>query len=303
MKNNSRMKKAGTDTAESRVPRSVACFFLVVLMLCTTFAGCLEDEETTPPPPGTPLHAWDMAAGSQMYGILKRTIGETVDFNAPKYNATVNITSVGQNNIQLDWVNHYPRYDNETNMTVTESDNGTVAVNGFGTAHAFTPPWYFNDTFSETPSSMLWLSKEVFSEVMDHTGDRNSSFDFDFWGEPALWIVKEIIEALGFDVEFNITFVRDITYKVRHNDKVVYMDAVQLTDPLNNYYIVMNNSNNPLVMEFHYGFNNWTAWEIQHTDPGVNILTLWNLWTTGLGYKILDLRGGTLREVGTYGEE
>jgi len=105
------------------------------------------------------------------------------------------------------------------------------------------------------------------------------------------------------DVHFNLTYVRDITYKVLHNGNIVYLDAVQLTDPLNNYYIVMNNTANPLVLEFHYGFNNWTAWEIAHTDPTINILSAWNLWTTGLGYKILSLHNGNIREVGTYFED
>jgi len=272
---------------------------LLAVIMILPVCGCLDDKETTPPKEGTTLYNWDLAVNAEIYGILKRTLLD-IDFDAHDFNATLTITDVKQDSLELDWVNHYPQFNNQTNTTETASHNGAVKVNGFGDAHEFTPPWYFNDTFSQTSSSMVWLSREVFQEVMDPSTDYTSDFDFDFWGEPALWIVKEIIEVLGFDVDFNITFVRDITYRVMHDGEEIYLDAVQLTDPLNNYYIVQDNADNPLVLEFHYGFNNWTAWEIAHTDPTVNMLTAWNLWTTGLGYKVLALDGGTTREVGTY---
>jgi len=272
---------------------------IAVIIFILPFSGCLDDKETTPPEKGTTLYNWDLAVNAEIYGILKRTLLD-IDLDAPDFNATLTITDVTQHTVTLDWVNHYPQFNNDTNTTETATNSGTVAVNGFGDAHEFTPPWYFNDTFSQTPSSMVWLSREVFQEVTDPDTNFTSDFDFDFWGEPALWIVKEIIEVLGFDVEFNLTFVEDVTYRVMHDGQEIYLDAMRLTDPLNNYYIVQDNADNPLVLEFHYGFNNWTAWEFTHTDPTVNILTAWNIWTTGLGYKVLELNEGTTREVGTY---
>ena len=111
---------------------------MTILPLC----GCLDDKETTPPEEGTTLYNWDLAVNAEIYGILKRTL-LNIDLDAHDFNATLTITDVGQNSVELDWVNHFPQFNNQTNATETISYNGTVQVNGFGTAHEFTPPWYF----------------------------------------------------------------------------------------------------------------------------------------------------------------
>ena len=169
-----------------------------------------------------------------------------------------------------------------TPSTEQVSETGTIVSTGLTSAHEVFLPLYWQPGTHRTETSLIWLSREAFTELMETRRTRWSPDVVTRFAQLPLSMVQEIEEKVDEEA-FYLKAEQDfVSYALLVNGENVEVEAIKAYDDFGNEYIIVADESNPLIVKFTF---NAVSTGVIGIDAAV-----WTLIkATFSGYRILEI--------------
>lgn len=162
---------------------------------------------------------------------------------------------------------------------------GTITATGLAAAHEAFLPMYWDPGETTTETSAMWLSREAFRELRE---TRRTAWSRDVLTRIS-WVGEEVRERIHDGVgeveEVYLEAESDfVEFELAVNGRTTTVRAIRAHDSFGNEYVILEDEENPLVVEFTY---NAVSVGLTGFDTG-----LWTLIKSVFsGYRIVEVDG------------